>query len=85
MRDYRERAPVAQGIERLPSKQRVAGSNPAGRATLNCVLPVTGLALARHFFLCTDLGNIGEQLIFELIDGLPLSSCALRAAEEAIF
>jgi hypothetical protein len=27
-------APVAQGIERLPSKQRVAGSNPAGRAII---------------------------------------------------
>ena len=25
--------PVAQGIERLPSKQRVAGSNPAWDAT----------------------------------------------------
>ena len=25
--------PVAQGIERLPSKQRVAGSNPAWGAT----------------------------------------------------
>ena len=24
-----ERVPVAQGIERLPSKQRVVGSNPA--------------------------------------------------------
>ena len=25
-------APVAQGIERLPPEQEVAGSNPAGRA-----------------------------------------------------
>ena len=28
----RVRAPVAQGRERLPSKQRVGGSNPSGRA-----------------------------------------------------
>ncbi len=27
------RAPVAQGIEQLPSKQRVGGSNPSGRAS----------------------------------------------------
>ena len=28
--------PVAQGIERLPSKQRVAGSNPAWGTTKIC-------------------------------------------------
>ena len=28
--------PVAQGTEQLPSKQRVAGSNPAWDATIGC-------------------------------------------------
>ena len=49
------RAPVAQWIERLPSKQRVAGSSPARRASFVCFprskpitvpRPVTSLCLA---------------------------------------
>gem|GEM_PF-3322624 len=30
---HKSYAPVAQGIEHLPSKQRVTGSIPVGRAT----------------------------------------------------
>ena len=33
--DENDVVPVAQGIERLPSKQRVAGSNPAWDARFN--------------------------------------------------
>src|SRR5262245_64785194 len=32
---FRRAGPVAQGIEHLPSKQRVEGSNPSGTANIN--------------------------------------------------
>ena len=38
-------APVAQGIERLPSKQRVVGSNPTwGTISFQCCPPVFAIA-----------------------------------------
>src|SRR6478672_1761806 len=39
------RGPVAQGIEHLPSKQRVEGSNPSG--TANTLKPETGNPVTR--------------------------------------
>src|SRR5579883_2869800 len=75
------RAPTAEGGHATAGlrgeaglKQRVAGSSPAGRATLN--LGPSLDSFSRYFFLCGQLGNIWEQLIFELIDGLSLSACA---------
>ena len=50
-----QRAPVAQWIEQLPSKQLVAGSNPAGRATIRslCVCRRSPAAID----LCKDIST----------------------------
>lgn len=43
-----ERAPVAQGIERLPPEQKAAGSNPAGGTHITSSSAVNwGAAVAR--------------------------------------
>lgn len=45
-------APVAQGIEQLPSKQWVAGSNPAGCTSRNL-----------HWLMSEDINRVMEQTL----------------------
>ena len=47
-------APLAQGIEQLPSKQWVAGSNPAGGASLFVVMALCPPSMAGTFAFATE-------------------------------
>ena len=54
-------APIAQGIERLPPEQKVAGSNPAGGAVTLGVYRTTGRT--RAFFGSATLSLRGREVV----------------------
>ena len=77
--------PVAQWIERPPSKRRVVGSNPAGDANPRCERGTTRrLSRDVHYLACMEHHDLLHHICHECHDDLSPSSKQLLAHSELV-